>query len=116
MAASERAPAAGLQLLFLSRVLPSLQDSFPRSLSCLGQRCLAEVLGYPTPSATSVLEDPYRISQVMLVVVNPGGVFSVASTAGTIPCCRDVLVCKDGMMVCSLSIRPTSSAGQARFL
>ena len=116
MAASEGAPAAGLQLLFLSRVLPSLQDSFPRSLSCLGPRCLAEVLGYPTPSATSVLEDPYKMSQVMLVVVNPGGVFNVASTAGTIPRCRDVPVCKDGMMVCSLSIRPTSSAGQARFL
>lgn len=79
MAASEGALAAGLLLLSPSHVSPSLQDSFPHSLSYPGQRPLAEVLGRPTPFAISLLEDSPGIGQVMFVVLSPDSVLNTGS-------------------------------------
>ena len=76
MAASEGALAADLLLLSPSHVLPSLQDSFPHSLSYPGQRRLAEVLGCPIPFAICSLEDSPGTVQVMLVVVSPDSILS----------------------------------------
>ena len=110
MAASPGALAAGLLLLSLSHVLPSLQDSFPHSLSYPGPRLLVEVLGRPTLFTISVLKDPPGTGQVMLIVVGLGIVRIIQSIGHTMSCCREVLVCSGGRIVCDLSIRPTSSA------
>lgn len=79
---------AGLLLPFLSHVLPSPQDSFLHSLFYPGQRFHAEVLACPTPSVISLLKDPPRIGQAILLVMSHDSVLK--SIGYTIPCCRDV--------------------------